>query len=136
MRVAINLEFTDEELRKYVSDVGRRVALDAIRDGVKLLGALKIDPSLSSMLAEAAAHAFLKPEPQPKIDAEFTEPPQTRQASNGPCVRMDANDHLDEGWLCHVCATYNGMQRMGCRNCAHERCDIIVTPPPSDGAVQ
>ena len=56
------------------------------------------------------------------IDAEFE--PRTK------CERIVGDAHIDEGWVCHNCNVYNGVQRDKCRNCNHERCDVVVPPPP------
>lgn len=29
-----------------------------------------------------------------------------------------------EGWGCHMCRTFNGLQRKECKYCGHKRCDV------------
>ena len=138
MRVAVNLEFTDEELRKYVADVGRRVVLDAIHEGIVHINALKLDPSVSNMLAHAVQRAFTKEE-EPKapaaeqrpIEAQVVTPDAAVPPPPDKCVPMPADARMDETWFCHCCGTCNGTQRVACRRCDHERCDVIITPPPA-----
>jgi hypothetical protein len=134
MKVAVNIEFTDDELKKHAEDVGRRWALNTINDVFKAAQRFKFDPNVIAALRDAAANAFggskNQNDPGPRatagIDAEF-EPP-TR------CAQVHANADFDEGWACHHCGTYNALQRAACRNCAHERCDIVVPPPPVSSA--
>lgn len=40
MRTAINVEFTDEELRRHVEDIGRRLILDAVHEVVHHINAI------------------------------------------------------------------------------------------------
>jgi hypothetical protein len=44
------------------------------------------------------------------------------------CIPVEANRYQDDGWLCHECGVFNGVQRSVCRHCQHERCDDIVAP--------
>lgn len=135
MRVAVNIEFTDEELKKHAEDVGRRWAVNTINDVFKAAQRFKFDPSIVAALKDAAANAFggaKESDPGPRattrIDAEF-EPPTK-------CERVHASADVEEGWACHRCGVYNALHRAACRNCAHDRCDVVVPPPttsvPSD----
>jgi len=49
------------------------------------------------------------------------------------CFPIEATRYIEAGIACHVCATYNGVQRTQCRHCGHVLCHgapPIVTPPP------
>lgn len=37
------------------------------------------------------------------------------------CIDID-HPNLQPGWGCCQCNTYNGFQRMECKNCDHVRC--------------
>lgn len=139
MRVAVNLEFTDDELRKFAEDVGRRWTLGFIHESLRHINELKLDPSLSKSLQQACAMglaaAMNRTEPPPDVgpiaaDATFEpDPPPTK------CVAIyaDGRSEFDDGWICHRCRAYNGLRRDVCRTCSHDRCDVIVTPPPGEG---
>lgn len=62
-------------------------------------------------------------------------PPQEGKLTR--CMPIEANPYQEEGWMCHGCSTYNGVQRSVCRQCDHERCDDVVpsTPSPGGGSV-
>ena len=49
------------------------------------------------------------------------------------CFPIEATRHIEAGIGCCACATYNGMQRVHCRNCGHKLC-VIETPPPAEEA--
>lgn len=164
MRTAINVEFTSEELREHVEDIGRRLILSAIHEAVRHINALE-GPALGALLQELQMGASMAaqevasrrarqgpfmpgPTPPDPFGDMFRRPSEPRQ--NGPfqnqrrdpkeeapgepvlraCFRIEANQQIEEGWCCHVCAGYNGVHRAVCRNCGHERCDVIITPPP------
>lgn len=38
------------------------------------------------------------------------------------CFPIEETSHLEAGWGCHLCATYNGLHRPACRRCGHPRC--------------
>jgi len=46
------------------------------------------------------------------------------------CTPID-HPNLQPGWGCCVCRTYNGNQRIECKNCAHKRCDQVTNNRPS-----
>jgi hypothetical protein len=154
MQVAINVEFTDEELRKYAEDVGRRWVH-------VLLSHLK-DPDLSRFAQQAfamgmniaAAQEHKKrgaaPSPPPfgfhqapfPFDFDFPgsvpryPPPPSGAIKDPPpsilekCFRIEKSAQYEEGWCCHKCGYANVEQRAVCRNCAHERCDDVVGDIP------
>ena len=37
--------------------------------------------------------------------------------------------HVMPGWGCCLCRGYNGIQRLYCRHCGHQRCDTVVLMP-------
>jgi len=125
MKATINVEFTDDELRKYAEDVARRVGVNFIRDTVKTLSRAKISPNLGSVLEQALTGA-LGSKPQ-------TDPGPTAGASPSldRCLRIEANQNSDESWICCECDALNGVHRAACRLCGHGRCDIVIPPPPS-----
>lgn len=147
MKTAINVEFTDDELIKYASDVGRRWGLNFIHDVIGHLGALKIDPKFVEGLMQAIKMSF---EQRPKNGSgpQQRQEPQTSQvphadpfARGAPpdphdgmpmskCLHIESSSVHEEGWACHLCGTYNIVQRPICRACQHERCDVIAPPPP------
>ncbi len=49
------------------------------------------------------------------------------------CMPVEANTYQEEGWGCHKCSTYNSVQRSVCRQCKHERCDVVQPPPDDQG---
>lgn len=133
MKATITVEFTDEELEKYAVRVARRAGLNFIHDSISHLGALKIPPippGIGDMIGQALSSVLTPKQEAPPvpvgIDAEFE--PRTK------CERIVGDAHIDEGWVCHNCNVYNGVQRDKCRNCNHERCDVVVppSPPPAD----
>lgn len=120
MHISLNLEFTDEEAKKYVEDIGRRWTLNFIHDVMSHIGGIKLDPALSSLLAQVArgaADAFgVSPVEQPRSRAYAS-------TEEGRCSRMEASQFSEEGWLCHLCSHFNAGHRAVCRNCTHLRCD-------------
>jgi len=114
VKVAINIEFTDEELVKHAEDVGRRVGLNLIRDAIRHLGVLKINPDLAASVAGAVAGVAAKARgAQPPASDLPSEPPPPSSTSLEKCVGMPSTEDMDEG-------------RLRC----HERCD--VAPPSAD----
>lgn len=66
MRFAINIELTDDELKKYAADVLRRVAVDLIED---MSGTLARHPQAVAVGAQMISDAFaskVKKDPAPK----------------------------------------------------------------------
>lgn len=128
MRVAVNLEFTDEELRKYAEDVGRRWILNFIHEGVAHLSGIKFHPSWAAAVQHALA-TLLGPLPtaataSPTANAEPAHPFDR-------CVWLSPGDVSDEGWVCHECDTLNGAHRAICRGCDHLGC----YPPTRSGKI-
>lgn len=129
MRASVNVEFTDDELVRFAEDVGRRLLFGALR-GVRL------DPSAVRRLLEALSHGVSVgvsmrdsspyPPPAPDDGDSFyrTAPPGGPRPTSRPgvCAPVDANTYQEEGWMCHVCGTYNIKHREVCRQCDHERC--------------
>ncbi len=114
MKVSINVEFTDDELVKHAENVGRRIVLSAIHDVIKHLPALKeIPPGVVSGFVQGAMdalHPRKAEEPQGRIDATFG----------------------DETPLPSRCERIASVQRSLCRNCDHERCDVVIPPAPDE----
>lgn len=142
MRATINVEFTDDELRKYAEDVGRRWAMNFFQEMFKTGKRLKIPPGFVQELVGAfktGAAEVSKPQDNPGPTAGVS-PPPTHEASSlhdahvslyERCIRVAAATDTDEGWHCCYCGSVNGVHRMACRFCRHARCDIVVPPPPS-----
>lgn len=75
MKVAINIEFTTEELLKHGQDLGRRIVLTGIHD---LIRHINIDPATAATLMTAAANfasSSRQPPMQPDADFEGAPPP-------------------------------------------------------------
>lgn len=140
MRVNFNVEFTDEELRKYAADTARRVIATTLNDTVSAINKLKLGPQHSQVLASAlGAVAGAIMEKSDKASSKTSRAPDIGPfAFAGPgneCTRVESapdNLGLDEGWACCRCSVYNGIQRSTCRNCKHARCDVRVPPPPAE----
>lgn len=164
-RASINLEFKNDELRKFVEDAARRWTLNTIHDLLKHLR----DPEMVQLIREALSRGMAigtrvgsRKGPSPyEEDMRGGPPPhqrpdgdgwvQGRSPSQGPgmveeilrgspgapgpkrCMPVEANLYQEEGWGCHKCSTYNGEQRSACRQCAHERCDVVQRPPDDPG---
>jgi hypothetical protein len=139
MKTSINVEFTDEELRKYATDVFRRVGLNFIHDTIRHLAGLKINPDVMSTFVSAVATVLTSSkqtgDPGPK--AETPSPAEHNYSRPDRCSHVKASPFSDEGWWCCKCSTLNNDTRGLCRACGHERCDA-VTPPtnPADPSVQ
>jgi len=145
VKVSLNVEFTDDELRKYAEDIGRRWTVGFFREAFKTGQRLKINPNALSEIGLAIASALNasgvktdsvpRPDPGPTADEPIPYVPMTRRER---CERLEASQFIEEGWVCHLCDTYNGAQRSVCRHCDHERCDIVVPSPPhqDDPSVQ
>lgn len=157
MKTAINIEFTSEELEKYAQNVARRVITVYFKEAGKFLDK-SLTPEVGAMIAQAlgtivgavasknASKRAMSEEPMP-FDASFEAEEKEREtpADGGPktphmeapgkkCVRCEPEDTatmFDEGWFCCKCSVYNGIDKQLCRNCNHERCDVIKTPPPA-----
>jgi hypothetical protein len=100
------------------------------------LATMKIDPSVLSALGQAinlgvktALDEKRPPNGQPQ------HPQHTfKDVGVPPCARVAETPFNDEEWGCHVCGAINGIHRPACRLCGHERCDVVVPPPPSPKA--
>jgi ribosomal protein L40E len=127
VKATINVEFTDDELRKYGEDVARRVGLNFIRDTVKAFSKVKVSPGLGGMLEQVLASALgSKPQADPGPTAEAPSSVPIER-----CVHIEATLHNEESWMCCRCSAMNGVHRTMCRSCTHERCDDVVPPSPS-----
>lgn len=183
MKGSVNLEFRDEDLRRFAEDVMRRGALhvigelfkqvindprlshlarEAFRGGVEIgregRGGPSTDPSDFPMppgMRRRRQVPFQYPNdvpfggpppprphgpppypyawmpgvgvpPPPRPAAPQEVPPPSAPHKPERCMHVEANSYQEEGWICHECQIYNGMQRSECRQCHHERCDDIV----------
>jgi hypothetical protein len=139
VKVTINAEFTDDELKKHAADVGRRWAMSFFGEAYKTGKRLKIPPGALAGIREALANAFGKKsqddgpiawspsDPLPK-DPNVSVPDFA--AEDDRCLRIESSSINEEGWACCHCPASNGVQRAACRVCGHVRCDIVVPPPP------
>jgi hypothetical protein len=143
VKVTINAEFTDDELKKHAADVGRRWIVKIFEEALKTGKRLKIPPGALEGIGEALASALgAKPGPGPvpppgfvaiPVDQVPFSPPSPGPdfaAADDRCMRMAAGLELDEGWVCCHCDIHNGLHRPACRRCGHGRCDIVIPPPP------
>jgi len=115
MDVTVNLKFTDEELRNYASDVGRRWITHAIHAVVVHAPAMKPPAGFMEMILQALTPNPAGDAKAPDIDAEY-DPPKK-------CVHVQADANTDEAWMCHECGAFNNENRSICRRCDHVRCD-------------
>lgn len=53
-----------------------------------------------------------------------------RQQLHDRCFPVESSRHIEGGIGCCQCRTYNGAQRVNCRNCGHKLC-VIATPTPA-----
>jgi len=131
MRATINVEFTDEELRNYLEDAGRRWAVNTVHQVIKGLSTLKFDPNTMTEFARSIAGAFGSKGPQADPGPTAGAPTHGfKDVGVPPCARVEQNVDNDEEWGCHVCGVINGLHRSACRRCGHERCDVVAPPPP------
>jgi|GEM_PF-1995779 len=73
------------------------------------------------------------PGPYAPPQSDNVRPIQRESAVTERCFRIEATRHLEEGWGCCGCSTYNGVQRTHCRHCGHPRCGAVITPAPAAG---
>jgi len=133
MRANINIEFTDEDLIKHARNLGRKLILDFIHAGIVHLK----DPTLAATAVQAFSAALQsaigKPSPIPgPVPMSVAEP--VARPKLDKCMRLDEVAFADEAWVCCKCNTTNGVHRSVCRGCDHERCDVVVPPPPTGSA--
>jgi hypothetical protein len=122
VKATINIEFTDDELKKHAEDVGRRWVVNFFQEAFKTGKRLKIPPGFVESLASALTGSKPQADPGPVAGAP---PPLER------CMRLEETELNDENWLCCHCSAMNGVHRAACRLCNHGRCDVIVPPPPA-----
>lgn len=125
MKATINVEFTDDELKKHAADVARRVGLNFIHDVIRHLAAMKIPPGFLDGI-EQAIKVGISSGSTPEVDSGPTvAPPATDR-----CQHIGGTDSSDAFWVCCRCGLLNGDPRVACRKCGHDCCDVIVPPPP------
>lgn len=127
MKATVNVEFTDEELRNYLEDAGRRLVVNFIREGLAGLNAPGVLDAIRRGIGIGTDTAL--------NGAQDAPPPASRSGSFKdvgvpPCARVAESPFNDEEWGCHVCGLINGLHRPACRRCGHERCDVVVPPAP------
>jgi hypothetical protein len=167
MKFNVSAELTDTEIRELVDHVAQR----GLIEGLKYLGGEMdkfVSPDLIARLYETigplaeqirrpnARRSVMNVPPWARSDAPPAWSPETTARATGArvapiggsspvvtsCFPIEETKHLEAGWGCCRCATYNGLQRGLCRTCGHPRCtangsrDVgpppsIVTPPPS-----
>lgn len=149
MKATVNVEFGSEELEKFVLDVGVRL----LKRLLESVGPGDTQNMLSMFQhgIEVALQAGLHPNhrgPSPGFGG-----PLPRVGPFGPqgragdpnnvqpiretghvdrCFAIEATRSNEGGVGCCSCATFNGVQRVHCRNCGHKLC-VIATPPPAEG---
>ena len=130
MRVQVNIEFTPEELVKHASDLGRRWLHGLLAEGASHVG-----PNGVSSIFEALSSAIRAASPPPSVDKPIEYVPIDRDHQPSPkCLRVETEDGHESGWACHLCVNFNDDTCDQCKRCGHERCDIVITPPPSPNA--
>lgn len=160
MKMSVNVEATDEEIRDLASDVARRGLVYLIQiasDSLGSLGRNFTPEAAQSMFAglSAGAGPFIAHIAQAQKQAQKNSMNHGRvppfAAGYGPtpirtvvpfpgsdavmerCQQLEETKQNEAAWLCHVCASANGMMRSRCRTCDHARCGIPVVTPPSTG---
>lgn len=156
MKATINVEYSGEEIEKLAfSLAGRLLAkLGGVinpADAPTFLALMQqgMEMAMSQMQPQRAKRA---PGPRPNGAFPFGEssvgpfggPIPRGQGSDNVqpirepghvdrCFPIEATRHVEAGIGCCACATYNGTQRVHCRNCGHKLC-VIETPPPAEEA--
>jgi hypothetical protein len=147
MKASVSVEFTDDELRKHAEAVFMGLLLRFVRESTARFGPGLIY-TMFQQAFEMGVHDGQTQRPTAPRNgpvagggpAARTGPFHVRRdvgpaegASGAPmtvCLRIEEGAHIEEGWCCHLCGGYNGVQRQACRNCKHERCDVIIPPAP------
>lgn len=153
MKATINVEFGSEELERFASNAGVKML-------TKLFGSIKLDPNEAPMYFDLFKQSFLTAvdgvqsqhahrhrqpngaSPQP-FGGPFGPPagypggpppgmrPDYEYEPESRCLSIESSRDNEAGIHCCQCHTYNGLQRVNCRNCGHKLC-VIETPPPKD----
>lgn len=129
MKATINVEFTDDELKKHAADVARRVGLNFIRDVIRHLAAMKIPPGFLDGIGQAIK-VGLASGSKPEVDSGPIAGPSPSAPAIDRCRPIGGTDSSDALWVCCRCGFLNGDPRVACRKCGHDRCDVVVPPPP------
>lgn len=77
MKVAINVEFTDEEIVKHAADIGRRIIGDFARDMAQTLG--KLPPGFMTDFIQACSRSgkINPPSPSPSPSSRKSRKPRS-----------------------------------------------------------
>ena len=143
MKANVQIEFTDEEVERYIA----KLVFKGFTSLEASLGSVFNDPQAVSVLQTVFGQLTRTQVPQPQggwypppwarstaapagVGASVTRMPNTNSVVD-KCFAIEETRHMEAGWGCCRCATYNGVSRAACRYCGHERCGVIVTPPPS-----
>jgi hypothetical protein len=156
MKVAVNCEFTSEELEKLLVNsmlkaltrVGMMIEPSTIMTLLQTLGASMAGspggPAMpfGSPGCPRAGGPFGGPSPFGGFGGPSSSPFQggpfatgrPQPEKNGAahvehCFAIEETRHMERGWGCCKCATYNGADREVCRHCDHRRCHANATPP-------
>jgi len=183
MRTTINIEFTDDEIRTHIEDLGRRWLFSVLGQIGNYIGQLDpqvligvqqgMNETMARLFRDQARrpqhpHGHAGPPGMPPQGGPVGPPPGMPYGPFGPpgmpygpfgpppgmpygvpvpqgpygnvrpirepaalerCFPIEGTRHAEPGWGCHLCATYNGLQRPTCRHCGHPRCDAPVAPP-------
>lgn len=134
MRATVNVEFTSEELTRFVEQWANKAIVTALSSA---LGSVSrsVSPSMLNTLRDAFVQAAVGLGAVPRGAPDSPPPaPPVGPGADGEvpwvhCIPVES-PHVEPGWGCHLCRTYNGLQRSECRNCGHTRC--APSAPPRD----
>jgi ribosomal protein L40E len=129
MRVAINVEFSEQELERFVERWTNKLIVDALSQVAR-----GVSPSVIGAVQNAVMQAVIgqTAPSRGKASTPAEAPPvcdDCEQELRTHCVPIEA-PNVAPGWVCHQCRTYNGLQRMQCKSCGHKRCGPAFTLPP------
>ncbi len=157
MKAGINLEFTDDEIKRIGYELLARGSMTVMSHLGRYFTTLdpRVAASLQGLFVQMQAAAlspqvqrapmppgwappppWVRPAPAP---GPYAPPPEaarvTRMPDTSPvhdkCFAIEETRHMEAGFGCCKRATYNNVSRTACRHCGHARCDAIITPPPA-----
>jgi hypothetical protein len=138
MRFNVSVDFTEEEIAypgmkaiiKSLSGMDPQNILAGIQQGMQIVQQQSgVRPPQNGRTAGPYPGPFgipLGPQPMPAV-ADI----RPASAVLDKCLPIDVSRHMEASFVCCKCATVNAEERAKCRHCGHDRCGVIITPPPS-----
>lgn len=132
MRFNLSVDFTEQELIytglkaiiKSLSGVDPQNILAGIQQGMQLVqqqsGARPPQKN-----GNGGPIGWAPPMPMPAV-ADI----RSASAVLDKCLPIGVSRHMEASFVCCKCATVNAEERAKCRHCGHDRCGVIITPPP------